>query len=238
MSIAGLTDKRSPLAKALGGRVAYLRVRPPKGRLADVDMAVRSLPQGEIHAALRSALRHLCEDCGWKEEHLYTELGEGVHDGESQLQVLAKALIVPPAGDDEGTAIAETCEPLVSSVDELRTLLMPDEAAFLIGAFNRWQQERSPISRVRSAEELEEYVDALGKGAIPPFWLKSCDSVSLLAIATELAERLVTSTRLSSSDTSPSNEPSESGPSTSSDLESETTTESPGPSIEVLSPRP
>jgi len=239
VSVAGLVDKRSPLAKALGGRVAYLRVRAPKGRLADVDMAVRSLPQGEITAALRAALRYLTEECGWKEEHLYTELGEGAHDGESQLQVLAKALVVPPAESDEGTAIAETCEPLVASVEELRLLLMPDEIAFLFQAFARWQQERSPISRARSAEEVEAYVDALGKGVIPISWLKSCDNASLLAIATELAVQHMTSTNLSSSDTSPSSEPNESGLSTSSDSETGTmTTESPEPSIEVLLPRP
>ena len=35
----------------------------------------------------------------WKEAHLYTELGEAVHDVESQVRVLVDGLIVPPDDD-------------------------------------------------------------------------------------------------------------------------------------------
>lgn len=231
----GIEDKRSPLAKALGGRVAFTRVRVERGRLAGVDLALRSLAQSEIHAAMREALRYLTEECGWREEHLYTELGEGAHDGETQVQVLARALVVPPAGGDDGSTTAGACAPMVSSPDELRAMLEPDEIAYLFQAFVRWQQARSPISRARTPEEIEAQVDALGKGATPLSWLRSCDNATLLAIATELAVRLTTSTSSSSSDTSPSSDTSD-GCSSSSDSDDPTTTPT-TPTLEVLSPR-
>lgn len=232
---AGIEDKRSPLARALGGKVPFRRVRVERGRLAGLDIAVRTLPLADIQAASRAALRYLTEECGWREEHLYTELGEGVHDAETQVQLLARCLLVPPDGAEDGAVERSATAPLVSGVDELRALLDGDEVALLFQEFTRWQQERSPISRAKSAEEIEAHVEALGKGGTPLSWLRSCDSGTLLAIATELAVRLMTSTSSSSSDTSPASDTSP-GCSSSSDSDDPTTNPT-TPTLEVLSPR-
>ena len=241
----GFADNRSPLAKALAGKVAFKRIRAETGRLAELDLAVRSLPQGEIAAALRAALKYLVEECGWSEELLFTELGEDVHDTESQVQVLARCLVVPPATGETGTSTPASCQPFANSADELRTFLEPDEVGFLFREFSRFQEERSPISRARSDEEVVAFVDALGKGMIPISRLRSCDNASLLDIASELAERLTTSTKPSSSDTSPSSAPSEtSSPASDSTTQttetpstSETGTEGMTLEVEPSSPR-
>lgn len=217
----GFTDKRSPLARALAGKIAWKRIKAETGRLAQLDLAVRSLPQHEIATAMRAALKGLVDD-GWNEEHLYTELGEGVHDLETQVQVLSRCLLVPPAEGEAGDATESQCVPFADSAEDLRKILEPDEVAFIFREFTRYQEERSPISRARTPEEVVAFVDALGKEMIPLSRLRSCDSATLLAIATELGERLVISTSYSSSATSPSSAPSETS-SPSSDSETPTT---------------
>lgn len=222
----GITDRRSALAKALGGRIAFKRVKADKGRLARLDLAVRALPQAEVQGAMRAAVKHLVDEAGWSDEQLYTELGAGIHDTETQVQVLARCLVIPPADGETGETTAGACVSFVDTPDELRKLLEPDEVAYLFREFIRFQEERSPISRAHSAEEVVAYVDALGKGMIPTSQLKSCDNATLLDIACELAERLKISTRPSSWDTSPSSGLSEAC-SPSTDSTTETTETSP-----------
>lgn len=193
----GITDKRSGLAKALGGGPIPVRVLDGLGgRLAGVAAAVRALPVGDVQRATADAIRYLTEDCGFKEEHLYTELGEGVLDAETKLQLLARALVEPEA----------PTERLASSPDELRALLEPDEVSALFNEFIAWQEERSPLSRARSWEEVEDFLQALGKGRVPPTRLSAFDSSSLKFMLNKLACRHYRPTNPPSSDTSPSSE--------------------------------
>lgn len=226
MSGDGIEDRRSPLAKALGGKVAWKRVTVERGRLAGVDIAVRSLPQDRIQSAMRAAVQYLTEKCGWREEQLYTELGEATHDAETQLQVLARALITPPRDDHasltEGTAVA-----LVHDAEDLRTLLDPPEVAYLFREFTRFQQERSPFTRAQTPEEIEALVDSLGKGLTPPSRILSFDDATLRNIAHGLALRL---RRLMNSPSSPSSPSTDTSDGSSVPSDSETTT---GMTIEV-----
>lgn len=193
----GIVDKRSGLAKALGGGPVPVRVLDDLGgRLAGVPVGVRALPIGEVQRASADAIGYLTGECGFKEEHLYTELGEGVLDAETKLQILVRALVSP----DEPTVR------LTSSPDELRALLEPDEVTQLFNEFAAWQEERSPISRARSWEEVEDFIEALGKGRVPPTRLKNFDSSSLRFMLSELAVRHWMPTSPPCSDTSPSSD--------------------------------
>lgn len=194
----GIVDKRSGLAKALGGGPVPVRVLDGLGgRLAGVSVGVRALPIGEVQRATADAITYLTgSDCGFKEEHLYTELGEGVLDAETKLQILVRALVSPE----------EPTERLVGSSDELRALLEPDEVTALFNEFVAWQEERSPISRARSWEEVEDFLEALGKGRVPPTRLKNFDSSSLRFMLSELAVRHWRPTSPPCSDTSPSSD--------------------------------
>lgn len=240
MSANGFVDSRSPLAKALGGGIAHTVVTPEKGRLAGMRFALRSLPQSQVGAAVRRGVAFLTEACGWRDEQLYTELGEAQHDIETQAQVLALALIaVPPEGTKLTTA---TVVPAVmaneklgtTAADELRTLLEPDEIMWLFREFARWNAERSPITRSRTDAEIGEYIDAMGKGVTPASWLKSCDDATLLRCAIEMASRLTMLTKPSSSPTSPSTSPSNGSSDPSASPIETTDTETAGPTIEVL----
>lgn len=193
----GITDRRSGLAKALGTGPVPVRVLDGLGgRLAGVAVGVRTLPLSEVQRATADAIRYLTEECGFKEEHLYTELGEEVLDVETRLQILVRALVSPE----------EPTERLASSPDELRALLEPDEVTQLFNEFVAWQEERSPISRARSWEEVEDFLEALGKGRVPPTRLKNFDSSSLRFMLSELAVRHWKPTSPPCSDTSPSSD--------------------------------
>jgi hypothetical protein len=187
---------------------------------------VRSLPADRIQSAMRAAVQYLTEKCGWKEEQLYTELGEATHDAETQLQVLARALIHPPK-DDPASLTEGTCVALVHDTEDLRTLLDPAEVSYLFREFTRFQQERSPFTRAQTPEEIEALVDSLGKGVTPPSRILSFDDDTLRSVALSLVFRLSRSTSSPSSPSSPSTDTSD-GSSAPSD--SETTT---GLTIEV-----
>lgn len=229
----GIRDIRSPLAKALGGSVAWTRVRVASGRLQHVAIGLRSLSQDRIQAAVRSAVEYLTEACRWRDEQLYTELGEAVYDTETQVRVLAEALIVPPE-TDEAVLTTGDVQPLVSGPDDLRALLEPDEVSVLYTAFVRWQRERSPLTRATTREEVEAFVEGLGKGMIPVSRLSTCEPASLLAIATSLAARLPTWTKPRSSRGSPSSAPR---PTSAPGSDSPPSGESPTDTIEVATTR-
>ncbi len=232
----GITDKRSPLAKALGHGIAWERLVVEQGRLASagLDLAVRWLPEDVQASAPRRAVRALTvgEDA-WRDELLYTELGEAVYDLETQVQVVARALIVaPPAG----TVLTEAnCTPALRDADEVRRTLDADEVRAVHTAWLRFQRSRSPITYAASAEEVEGFVDALGKGMLPPSRLRTCEPDTLLAIATCMASRLSSQTSSSSSPTSPSTAPS-GGSATPSASTPSSESETPTRTIEVVSP--
>ena len=234
----GFKDSRSPLAKALGGGIPWKRVRAERGRLARVKLGVRYLPWFSIEAAQFTAIEFLTEGretMRWKEAHLYTELGEAVHDVESQVRVLVAALIVPP--DDDTTVLTEgTCIAAVRDADDLRKTLTADEIGFLYTEYVRFDRECSPITRAQRGEEVEAFVDALGKGLIPPSRLSSCAPDLLLDIAISLAVRYAMMTSERSSPTSPSNDTSD-GSATPSDSALSGETPTTGMTIEIQPPR-
>lgn len=230
------TDNRSPLARALPAGISFTVVSPEKGRLVGVRFALRSLPHVQIGGkggAALSAVKYLTDECGWKDEQLFTELGEAVHDVETQAQVLVRALVVPPP---EGAVLtAANATPMAKDADDLRSLLEPDEIAWLYREFLRFQHERSPLTRAKTPEEIEAFVDSLGKGTTPPSRLRSCDDAMLLASAEWMAWQLVTLTRRNSSPASPSSAPSDGSVSSStSDLSGVSETPPTGPTIEIL----
>lgn len=69
--------------------------------------------------------------------------------------------------------------------------------------YSAFQAERSPLRNIRSAEELREVVDALGKGQGSSINLLRYDAISLCSITHSLADRVSKQTRPSSSATSP-----------------------------------
>lgn len=193
----GITDNRSGLAKALGAGPIPLRVLDGlSGRLGGVAVGIKALPIEAVQKASAEAIRYLTVECGFKEEHLYTELGEGVLDAETRVQILARALVEPDA----------PTQPLAGGADELRGLLEPDEVTLLFNEFIAWQEERSPLSRARSWEEVESFLEALGKGRVPRTRLNAFDSSSLKYMLSELAAQHWKPTSPHSSDTSPSSE--------------------------------
>ena len=105
---------------------------------------------------------------------------------------------------------AALCEPkpphraLVKDADELRRLLDAPTLQQLFEHWLDWLIERNPISRAKSAEEVEAVLVALGKGTIPTSRLISFDSSTLRSALASLAVQRETLTSSSSSPSPPS----------------------------------
>lgn len=206
-SLAGST----PLARLLGG---YM---PPRKRFtldvlrADaagapvtitLRLAVRAISVEETEEAHADAVKYLTTKGGHTREDFITSQGDSIMEVELMTQVLARALM----DHDDPRA------PFAKDAAALRGALFTDEIEACFREYSAWQAERSPIRALRSADELREVVDALGKGRVERTSLLRFDVISLSDIALSLADRVQKLTRPSSSDTSP---PSES-PETSS----------------------
>lgn len=186
----GLSDKRSGLARRLGGVVPTRTIDGYGPRLN--GLALRALPAGELQKATAAAVVYLTsEEVGFRDEHLYTEVGEQALDLETKMQVLFRALVDPA---DPAVAYA-------ANVDEVR-VLEPDEVSVLFNEFVTFQEERSPMTRASSWEEVEDLLEALGKGSVPKTRLNSFDASSLRFMLHELAVRHWTPTSPPFSDTS------------------------------------
>ena len=234
----GFKDNRSPLAKTLAAGVPWKRVRAERGRLAGVKLAVRFLPWFSVENAQLAALTFLTEGregAKWQESHLYTELGEATLDVETQARVLAEGLIVAPDHDD-AELTEGTCVRAARDADDLRKILTADEIGFLYTEFVRFDRECSPITRAAAPEEVEAFIDALGKGTMPVSRLRTCAPDSLLAIATSLAVKYVLRTSEPSSPGSPSSDTSD-GSATPSDSDPSGETPTTGITIEIQPPR-
>lgn len=227
----GVTDTRSPIVKAIGSAVATKDVPIERGRLAGQTFTVRSLPTREVQLANDEARKHLVEGRGWSEQRLYDadnveeSYDRSDRDLEMRVRILARALVVKP---DEGAPSAAVT-PLFSGPEELAGTLERDEVAYLFDEWHRFQRERSPMTYLQTAEEVEAFVESLGKGATPLSRLRSCESGSHLAIALSMGLKLRSLMRLPSSATSPSSEPND-GSSPPSD------SETPTMSVEVSPP--
>ncbi len=209
----GFKDLRSPLVRAIGARVATTSVTFERGRLEGQRFHLRSLPTRMVQAANDAAHKHLVEVRRWTEQRLYDARNSGTEsvdrsdcEREGQVRVLALALVTVPEGEEPTAASVTT---LFRDADELAATLEPEEVQCLYDAWARWQEERSPISRARSPEEVAAFVEALGKGTIPPSRLWSCEPDTVLSIALCMATKLQSLTRPPSSATPPSSAPSD-----------------------------
>ena len=216
----GFEDKRSPLAKFLGERIPCRRVEILSGRLAGMPAALRALSAGDIQKATLDAVKYLSGE-GWEKEDLFTELGESVLNMETAVRILALALVSPPEVDQARTGELSR---LTSGPDQVRALFEPDEITLLFREFCAYQEERSPLSRATTVGEVEDLIEALGKGQAPISRLNAFDPSSLKNIIIGLAVRQMSATRPRSSPTSPSD-----GPATASSTPSGSATESPAP---------
>jgi hypothetical protein len=167
--------------------------------------AVRALSVEEQERAHSAAIEWLLKLGGHAREDLISESGNNVFELELMTQLLALALMDPESPR----------APVAKDAASLRALLFADEIEACFREYAAFQSERSPIRSIRSADELAEVIDALGKGRASSInWLRY-DVISLRSIITTLADRASRQTRPNYSDTSP--------PSPSPDASSEAT---------------
>ena len=162
-------------------------------------IALRSLSGEEIQRCYAEALAWLLapapKGCGWSDAQLYTELGEAARDYEVKVRHVARAWV----------RAHDTSQPQ-DTVDNVRKMLEPDELTGLYERFLDWQSKRSALTRITSAQELEDTADALLKGLMPPTWAMRCAHSTLRDIVPALVAAAHRQTRRHSSDTSPPTE--------------------------------
>lgn len=191
----------SPLSRLLGG---YL---PPRKKFTldvlrcdangapvtiTLHMAARALTAEETEEAHAETIKWLLSKGGHEREDLISTAGDSIKDLELMTQLLARALMSPES----------IREPFAPDAAALRAALYTDEIEACFREYSAFQAERTPIRALRSADELEEVVDALGKGHGERINLLRFDVISLRSITLSLADRVARQTRPSSSDTS------------------------------------
>jgi hypothetical protein len=155
--------------------------------------AVRALSAAEMEEAHAEAIKWLVSKGGHTREDLIGATGDSIMELELMTQLLARALMHPD----------RTREPAVKDAAMLRDLMFSDEIEACFREYTAFQAERSPLRNIRSADELREVVEALGKGQASQINLLRFDVISLRSITLSLAGRVSTLTRPNYSDTSP-----------------------------------
>jgi hypothetical protein len=174
----------SPLRALLGGEARPLKVVNFPGTQAPVGLWVlRHLENTQARLACLKYVEKTLEA-----SLLDVERDTDIVREETRVQVLFRAL-----RDPEQPERAFAAEP-----GELRELLTGDQRDALWQLYLEWVDERSPIRRFQSAEEVDAFIDAVGKGSIETTTLGDYDIGSLLFAL----RRLATSTRPSSSGSS------------------------------------
>jgi hypothetical protein len=156
-------------------------------------IAVRALSAAEMEESHAEAIKWLVSKGGHQREDLIGSTGDSIMELELMTQLLARALMQPD----------RIREPFAANVAALRDLMFPDEIEACFREYTAFQSERSPLRNIRSADELREIVDALGKGQGSQINLLRFDVISLRSITLSLADRVSTLTRPNYSDTSP-----------------------------------
>ena len=157
-----------------------------------LQLAVRALSVEEMEQSHADAVKWLVGVGGHQREDLITSNGDSVVELEMMTQVLARALMDPD----------KPREPFAKDAKALRETFYPDEIETCFREFSAFDAERSPLRRLRSADDLAEVVEALGKGQTSQINLLRFDVISLRSIALSLADRVARQTRPSFSDTS------------------------------------
>lgn len=201
MSDAIFAPGGSPLSRLLGG---YL---PPRKKFTldvlrcndvgapvtiTLPMAARALSVEETEEAHAAAIQWLVSKGGHQREDLIGSTGDSILECELMVQLLSRALMDPE----------RLREPFAKDAAALRAAFFTDEIDVCFREYSAFQAERSPLRNIRSAEELREVVDALGKGLGSSINLLRYDAISLCSITHSLAALVSTQTRPSSSDTS------------------------------------
>ncbi len=161
-----------------------------RGAAAGAKVTLWNLTDHESRTARLEAIKYLVDVCKLSELHLAHD--PALADEEVKTQLLWRALRDPD----------EPLRPFASTVNKLRVHLTPDEREALFAAYLEFVDERSPIRRIRSDEELDGLAEALGKGETGEITLSSYDTASLRTIVRELASRCRRLTRRLSSGTS------------------------------------
>jgi len=167
-----------------------------------VVIAARALSTRETEEAHAEAIKWLIGQGAHQREDLIGATGDSVLELELMTQLLARALMDPERHR----------EPFAKDAAALRDAMFPDEIEACFREYTAFQAERSPIRGLRSADELREVVDALGKGQTSQINLLRFDVVSLRSISLSLADQVARLTRPISSDTSPPSESPEASP--------------------------
>lgn len=177
----------SPLVKLMGtGQRPMRTVDFPGERGKGVAVGIWNLLQYETQQARLDAVKWIQEVCKVPDSALLADAS--LADEETKNQLLFRALRDPQ----------NPSAPFASTVNELRTLLTPDERDALYTQYLDFVDERSPLRKLKSAEEIDQIVTALGKeGSVGKTFLAYYDSVSLRSICLILAERCVTLTKVS-----------------------------------------
>lgn len=150
------------------------------GELDGRRLALRSLAAGAMSEAVGAAIRWCETEAKIDAQHLYTDVGESSLELETQVQVLARALVNP----DDAT------RPFVDGPRDVRELLTPEQVVWLFERFVEFQATRSPYEILRDQAKIEELADDLGKGFRSPTSLSSSDSSTLRRLVTSLVARL------------------------------------------------
>lgn len=191
-------DTRSHLAKLLDSKPKPFKrlegFEGGGGRFRGVPLAVIPLSGEAMELATVEAVKHLTA-IGHIREDLYTEIGEGVFSWEIKAQLLARSLQYIGAKDE--------LSPFAFDASEIRSL-ETDEVSALYEHFLIYQDERSPISKARSWAQVEDELEAMGKGWTDGTSLNRYDANSLRFMLRELAVQHWKQTKLPSSDISPS----------------------------------
>lgn len=175
-----IKDTRSPLARLLGNApIAHRVFEVESGRLAGKRLAVRWINAEQKTRASVDAVKFLCESCGWQREDLFTPLGENVLDLETKVRMLAASLADPE----------NVRAPFAKDPEEVRALLGSMEIDMLFREFLALHEEQEPFDRIKKWEEVEGFVQALGKGWTLPMSWNSFGSGTLRDILRELAFR-------------------------------------------------
>lgn len=176
------TPDLSPLMRLVGSLPRPHRIIPMPGRYANHEelgtVAIVALRDSELVDARFAALKFITELKKLPEWQLDTELGQAMLDNEMQVQVLHLTMRQP-----KNLAAKYT-----SSPTDVRMNLEPDERMTLWNEYVAFQHERSPLRTVKTDEELEELVSALGKGSFEATELSYFDTATLRTIIIELGD--------------------------------------------------
>lgn len=139
-------------------------------------------PSALDHQESLAASRKWLESKGWKPEELQLgEIGSHAFDAVARAWIVSRSLVNP----SDPTQLA--CD----DGAQVLTLLHTDEIDYLFEMVVEYQQERAPFSRGElSLSNIDEVIDDLGKGLLPPTWWKSYGSASLAKLLQRAADRL------------------------------------------------